>query len=148
MGRVYRRVFDLTHTPMFHQMEVLMIDDDLNFAKLKGLVITFLHTFFMTEAPVRFRASYFPFTEPSAEADMACLSCEGKGCRICKYSGWLEVLGCGMVHPNVLKEAGIDPERYRGFALGAGLDRLAMLKYGISDLRHLFENDLRFLNQF
>ena len=148
MGRVYRRDFDLTHTPMFHQMEVLMIDDDLNFAKLKGLVITFLHTFFMTEAPVRFRASYFPFTEPSAEADMACLSCEGKGCRICKYSGWLEVLGCGMVHPNVLKEAGIDPERYRGFALGAGLDRLAMLKYGISDLRHLFENDLRFLNQF
>jgi phenylalanyl-tRNA synthetase alpha chain len=148
MGRVYRRDFDITHTPMFHQMECLMIDEHVTFADLKGLLNQFLHQFFNTEAPIRFRPSYFPFTEPSAEVDIGCIKCEGKGCRICKNTGWLEVLGCGMVHPNVLKEVGIDSDKYQGFAFGVGIDRLTMLKYGISDLRSLFENDLRFLNQF
>lgn len=148
MGRVYRRDFDITHTPMFHQMEVLVVDEDVNFASLKGLLKHFLVTFFERDVSIRLRPSYFPFTEPSAEVDMSCLNCEGKGCRICKNSGWLEVLGCGMVHPNVLKAVNIDSTRYRGFALGAGIDRLTMLKHGISDLRSLFENDLRFLNQF
>lgn len=148
LGRVYRRDFDLTHTPMFHQMECLMVDEDITFASLKGLLKQFLQEFFNTDAPIRFRPSYFPFTEPSAEVDIGCINCSGKGCRICKNTGWLEVLGCGMVHPNVLNEVGIDSERYRGFAFGAGLDRLTMLKYGISDLRALFENDLRFLSQF
>lgn len=148
MGRVYRRDFDLTHTPMFHQMECLMIDEHVSFADLKGLLNQFLTAFFETDVAIRFRPSYFPFTEPSAEVDIGCLSCKGKGCRICKNTGWLEVLGCGMVHPNVLKEVNIDSERYQGFAFGVGIDRLTMLKYGISDLRSLFENDLRFLRQF
>ena len=148
MGRVYRRDFDLTHTPMFHQMECLMIDENISFANLKGLLHEFLQAFFSIDTPMRFRPSYFPFTEPSAEVDIGCFRCGGKGCRICKNSGWLEVLGYGMVHPNVLKMAGIDSERYQGLAFGAGIDRLAMLKYGISDLRSLFENDLRFLKQF
>jgi phenylalanyl-tRNA synthetase alpha chain len=148
MGRVYRRDFDLTHTPMFHQIECLMVDEQVTFADLKGLLHQFLHDFFETDAPIRFRPSYFPFTEPSAEVDIGCMKCSGKGCRICKQSGWLEVLGCGMVHPNVLNGVGIDSERYRGFAFGAGIDRLTMLKYGVSDLRSLFENDLRFLKQF
>lgn len=148
MGRVYRRDFDLTHTPMFHQLEILMVDQTTTFAQLKGLLTDFLHAFFSTETRIRFRPSYFPFTEPSAEVDISCLSCGGKGCRICKNSGWLEVLGCGMVHPNVLHGVGIDSQVYRGFAVGAGLDRLALLKYGIPDLRSLFENDLRFLKQF
>lgn len=148
MGRVYRRDFDITHTPMFHQMEVLVVDEHVNFANLKGLLKHFLSTFFEKEADIRLRPSYFPFTEPSAEVDMRCLSCEGKGCRICKNTGWLEILGCGMVHPNVLNAVGIDTKRYRGFALGAGIDRLTMLKHNISDLRSLFENDLRFLTQF
>jgi len=148
LGRVYRRDFDVTHTPMFHQMECLMIDENISFADLKGLLNQFLHEFFSTNAPIRFRPSYFPFTEPSAEVDIGCLNCSSKGCRVCKYSGWLEVLGCGMVHPNVLNGVGIDSERYRGFAFGVGIDRLAMLKYGITDLRSLFENDLRFLSQF
>jgi len=148
MGRVYRRDFDLTHTPMFHQIECLMVDEQVTFADLKGLLHQFLHEFFSSNAPIRFRPSYFPFTEPSAEVDIGCLNCGGKGCRICKNSGWLEVLGCGMVHPNVLNEVGIDSEAYRGFAFGAGIDRLTMLKYGISDLRSLFENDLRMLKQF
>jgi phenylalanyl-tRNA synthetase alpha chain len=148
MGRVYRRDFDLTHTPMFHQIECLMVDEQVTFADLKGLLHQFLHEFFETDAPIRFRPSYFPFTEPSAEVDIGCMNCSGKGCRICKNSGWLEVLGCGMVHPNVLNGVGIDSERYRGFAFGAGIDRLTMLKYGITDLRSLFENDLRFLKQF
>lgn len=148
MGRVYRRDFDLTHTPMFHQMECLLVDENVTFADLKGMLQLFLHQFFANDAPIRFRPSYFPFTEPSAEVDMTCLNCAGKGCRICKGTGWLEVLGCGMVHPNVLNEAGIDSERYRGFAFGVGLDRLTLLKYHIPDLRSLFENDLRFLNQF
>ncbi len=148
MGRVYRRDFDITHTPMFHQMECLVIDETISFADLKGMLSEFLHAFFSADTPIRFRPSYFPFTEPSAEVDIACLNCNGKGCRICKNSGWLEVLGAGMVHPNVLRDAGIDSEKYRGFAFGVGVDRLTMLKYGISDLRSLFENDLRFLKQF
>lgn len=148
MGRVYRRDFDLTHTPMFHQMECLMVDEHVTFADLKGLLKQFLHEFFATDAPIRFRPSYFPFTEPSAEVDIGCFKCSGKGCRICKNSGWLEVLGCGMVHPNVLQGVGIDSEQYRGFAFGVGIDRLTLLKYGMADLRALFENDLRLLKQF
>ncbi len=148
MGRVYRRDFDLTHTPMFHQVEGLMIDEGVSFADLRSVLTQFLHAFFEAELPIRFRASYFPFTEPSAEVDMACQNCAQKGCRICKNSGWLEVLGCGMVHPNVFRSVGIDSERYTGWAFGAGLDRLTMLRYGITDLRALFENDLRFLSQF
>ncbi|OGT43471.1 MAG: phenylalanine--tRNA ligase subunit alpha [Gammaproteobacteria bacterium RIFCSPHIGHO2_12_FULL_37_34] len=148
MGRVYRRDFDLTHTPMFHQLECLMIDETVSFANLKGVLTQFLQAFFTLKTAIRFRPSYFPFTEPSAEVDISCLNCEGKGCRICKQSGWLEILGCGMVHPNVLKGAHIDTKRYRGFAFGVGIDRLTLLKYGMSDLRTLFENDLRFLQQF
>lgn len=148
MGRVYRRDFDLTHTPMFHQIEGLMVDENVSFADLKGILIRFLQAFFEAEVPVRFRPSYFPFTEPSAEVDIGCQSCKGKGCRICKNTGWLEVLGCGMVHPNVFNYVGIDSQRYSGWAFGAGLDRLTMLRYGITDLRTLFENDMRFLRQF
>ena len=148
MGRVYRRDFDLTHTPMFHQLECLMVDDAVSFADLKGLLTHFLHEFFQVNTKIRFRPSYFPFTEPSAEVDIGCLNCHAKGCRVCKQTGWLEVLGCGMVHPNVLQGVNIDSKRYRGFAFGVGIDRLALLKYGIADLRLLFENDLRFLRQF
>ncbi len=148
MGRVYRRDFDITHTPMFHQVEGLMVDEGVSFADLRSTLTQFLHAFFEAELPIRFRASYFPFTEPSAEVDMGCQNCSQKGCRICKYTGWLEVLGCGMVHPNVFKFVGIDSEKYTGWAFGAGLDRLTMLRYGITDLRALFENDLRFLRQF
>lgn len=148
LGRVYRRDFDVTHTPMFHQMEWLVIDENITFANLKWLLQTFLQEFFYADVVVRLRPSYFPFTEPSAEVDMSCLSCQAKGCRICKQTGWLEVLGCGMVHPNVLQSVDIDHQKYRGFAIGAGIDRLAMLKYGITDLRSFFENDLRFLKQF
>jgi phenylalanyl-tRNA synthetase alpha chain len=148
MGRVYRRDFDLTHTPMFHQVEGLMVDENVSFADLKGVLTQFLQAFFEADVPIRFRASYFPFTEPSAEVDIGCQNCHGKGCRICKNTGWLEVLGCGMVHPNVFRFVGIDSERYTGWAFGVGLDRLTMLRYGITDLRSLFENDLRFLKQF
>jgi len=148
MGRVYRRDFDITHTPMFHQIEGLMVDENVSFADLKGVLIQFLQAFFEAEVPIRFRPSYFPFTEPSAEIDIGCHQCNGKGCRICKNTGWLEVGGCGMVHPNVLGFVGIDSERYTGWAFGAGIDRLTMLRYGITDLRALFENDLRFLRQF
>ena len=148
MGRVYRRDFDITHTPMFHQIEGLMIDEGVSFADLRSILTQFLHAFFEAELPIRFRASYFPFTEPSAEVDMGCQNCSQKGCRICKNTGWLEVLGCGMVHPNVFRSVGIDSERYTGWAFGAGLDRLTMLRYGITDLRALFENDIRFLRQF
>jgi len=147
-GRVYRRDFDVTHTPMFHQIEGLMIDENVSFAGLKGILTQFLQEFFAKEVAIRFRASYFPFTEPSAEVDIACQACAAKGCRICKNTGWLEVLGCGMVHPEVFQQLGIDNERYTGWAFGAGLDRLTMLRYGISDLRSLFENDLRLLQQF
>ncbi len=148
MGRVYRRDFDLTHTPMFHQLECLVIDETVNLTDLKGLLLHVLQAFFERPVTMRFRATYFPFTEPSLEVDMACLNCKGKGCRICKQSGYVEVLGCGMVHPAVLKMAKIDTKRFRGFAIGMGLDRLTLLKYGVTDLRLLFENDIRFLEQF
>jgi phenylalanyl-tRNA synthetase alpha chain len=147
-GRVYRCDSDLTHTPMFHQVEGLMIDTDVNFADLKGILDDFLKNFFGADLQVRFRPSYFPFTEPSAEVDVQCVSCGGKGCRVCKQSGWLEVLGCGMVHPNVFASVGIDNEKYTGFAFGMGVERLAMLYYGVNDLRLFFDNDLRFLRQF
>jgi phenylalanyl-tRNA synthetase alpha chain len=147
-GRVYRCDSDLTHTPMFHQVEGLLIDENVSFADLKGTLADFLQNFFEADLAVRFRPSYFPFTEPSAEVDMSCVMCEGKGCRVCKNTGWLEVLGCGMVHPSVLECSGIDSTRYQGFAFGMGVERLAMLRYGVNDLRLFFENDLRFLRQF
>jgi len=149
-GRVYRNDFDVTHTPMFHQMEGLLVDENVSFANLKDLLINFLNAFFNKKLKVQMRPSYFPFTEPSAEIDIGCFLCDGadKECRICGGSGWLEVLGCGMVHPNVLRECQIDSEQYNGLAFGLGIDRLAMLYYGITDLRTLFENDVRFLQQF
>ncbi|WP_425353127.1 phenylalanine--tRNA ligase subunit alpha [Abyssogena phaseoliformis symbiont] len=148
-GRVYRCDSDITHTPMFHQAEGLIVDKHANFAQLKGLLIDFLHAYFEKEAlKVRFRPSYFPFTEPSAEADIECVICSGKGCRVCKKTGWLEVLGCGIVHPNVLSSVNIDSEVYTGLAFGIGIERLAMLRYGVNDLRLFFENDSRFLRQF
>ena len=147
-GRVYRCDSDLTHTPMFHQMEGLLVDKDVSFADLKGVVQDFLNVFFEKELAVRFRPSYFPFTEPSAEVDIACVMCNGEGCRVCGQTGWLEVMGCGVVHPNVFEHAGIDNEQYTGLAFGMGIERLAMLRYGVNDLRLFFENDIRFLEQF
>ena len=147
-GRVYRCDSDLTHTPMFHQVEGLLIDENSSFADLKGLVEDFLKAFFEQALKVRFRPSYFPFTEPSAEVDIQCVSCGGEGCRICSHTGWLEIMGCGMVHPKVFESSNIDPEQYSGFAFGMGVERLAMLRYGVNDLRLNFENDLRFLEQF
>ncbi|PWR00503.1 phenylalanine--tRNA ligase subunit alpha [Leucothrix pacifica] len=148
-GRVYRCDSDVTHSPMFHQVEGLMVDKDVTFSDLKGVLDAFFKAFFeVDELPVRFRASYFPFTEPSAETDIQCVLCEGEGCKVCSHTGWLEVMGCGMVHPEVLKHTGVDPEKYTGFAFGFGVERLAMLRYGIDDLRILFDNDTRFLQQF
>jgi phenylalanyl-tRNA synthetase alpha chain len=148
-GRVYRRDSDLTHTPMFHQVEGLLVDEQVSFTDLKGILSDFLRAYFEQEnLKIRFRASYFPFTEPSAETDIQCVNCSGKGCRVCGHTGWLEVLGCGMVHPKVFEYLSIDSERYLGFAFGLGIERLAMLRYGINDLRLFFENDLRFLRQF
>jgi phenylalanyl-tRNA synthetase alpha chain len=147
-GRVYRCDSDLTHTPMFHQVEGLVVDAEVSFADLKGVLYDFLTNFFERELKLRFRPSYFPFTEPSAEVDIQCVMCNGAGCRVCKQSGWLEVLGCGMVYPEVFRHVGIDPERYVGYAFGMGVERLAMLRYGINDIRLYFENDLRFLRQF
>ncbi|MEM7219916.1 MAG: phenylalanine--tRNA ligase subunit alpha [Pseudomonadota bacterium] len=147
-GRVYRRDSDLTHTPMFHQVEGLVVDTDVSFADLKGTVIDFLQRFFERDLAVRFRPSYFPFTEPSAEVDVACVHCGGAGCRVCSHTGWLEVMGCGLVHPNVLSMSGIDPQVYSGYAFGFGGDRLAMLLYEVDDLRLFFDNDVRFLEQF
>jgi phenylalanyl-tRNA synthetase alpha chain len=147
-GRVYRCDSDLTHTPMFHQVEGLMVDEAVSFADLKGILDDFLRNFFERDLEVRFRPSYFPFTEPSAEADIQCVMCGGAGCRVCSHTGWLEVLGCGMVHPEVFRHVGIDSEKYSGFAFGMGVERLAMLRYGVNDLRLFFENDLRFLQQF
>lgn len=147
-GRVYRCDSDMTHSPMFHQVEGLLVDEDVSFADLRGMVSAFLRAFFERDAAVRFRPSYFPFTEPSAEMDVQCVHCSGSGCRVCKHTGWLEVGGCGMVHPRVLSACGIDPRRHRGFAFGMGVERLAMLRYGVNDLRLFFENDLRFLAQF
>ncbi len=147
-GRVYRCDSDITHTPMFHQVEGFLIDKKVSFADLKGILDEFLRNFFEKDLEVRFRPSYFPFTEPSAEADIQCVMCGGEGCRVCSHTGWLEVLGCGMVHPKVLAHVNIDSEEYTGFAFGVGVERLAMLRYGVNDLRLFFENDLRFLKQF
>jgi phenylalanyl-tRNA synthetase alpha chain len=147
-GRVYRCDSDLTHTPMFHQVEGLLISESSSFAELKGIIQEFLQVFFERDSKVRFRPSYFPFTEPSAEVDIQCVMCGGSGCRVCKQTGWLEVMGCGMVHPKVFEHAQIDTERFTGFAFGMGVERLAMLRYGVNDLRLFFENDLRFLGQF
>lgn len=147
-GRVYRCDSDVTHTPMFQQIEGLVVDQAVSFADLKGVVSDFLRHFFEKPLKVRFRPSYFPFTEPSAEVDISCVICGAKGCRVCKNTGWLEVLGCGMVHPEVFRHVGIDSERWTGFAFGLGVERLAMLRYGVTDLRLFYENDLRFLQQF
>jgi phenylalanyl-tRNA synthetase alpha chain len=147
-GRVYRCDSDMTHSPMFHQLEGLVVDENISFANMKAVLHGFLQAFFERDLAMRLRPSFFPFTEPSAEVDMSCVFCEGKGCRICKHSGWLEISGCGMVHPNVLRASGVDAERYTGYAFGAGIDRLAMLRYGVNDLRLFFENDVRFLAQF
>ncbi len=147
-GRVYRCDSDLTHTPMFHQVEGFLVDQQVSFADLKGVIYQFLQAFFEQDSQVRFRPSYFPFTEPSAEVDIECVICNGKGCRVCGQSGWLEVMGCGMIHPEVFKAVNIDSEHYSGFAFGMGVERLAMLRYGINDLRLFFDNDLNFLKQF
>lgn len=147
-GRVYRCDSDLTHTPMFHQVEGFLVDENVSFADLRGILYEFLTLFFEKDSKVRFRPSYFPFTEPSAEVDIECVICGGGGCRVCGQSGWLEVMGCGMIHPKVFEFVRIDPERYTGFAFGLGVERLAMLRYGINDLRLFFENDLKFLSQF
>lgn len=148
-GRVYRCDSDLTHSPMFHQLEGLLIDEESSMGDLKGLIEDFLHAFFeRDDLDVRFRPSFFPFTEPSAEVDIQCVNCSGKGCRVCSQTGWLEVMGCGMVNPKVFEYSNIDAEKYSGFAFGMGVERLAMLRYGINDLRLNFDNDLRFLEQF
>ncbi|MBV1907366.1 MAG: phenylalanine--tRNA ligase subunit alpha [Pseudomonadales bacterium] len=147
-GRVYRRDSDITHSAMFHQVEGLVVDEGISFADLKGTITEFIQKFFEKELKVRFRPSYFPFTEPSAEVDVQCVHCLGKGCRVCSRTGWLEIMGSGMVHPKVLEMSGIDSEKYQGFAFGVGGDRLATLIYQIQDLRMLFENDVRFLSQF
>ena len=147
-GKVYRCDSDLTHTPMFHQVEGLLVDKAVTFAELKGTLNAFVQAFFGAETKTRFRASYFPFTEPSAEVDISCVLCSGRGCRVCKATGWLEVLGSGMVHPNVFKAVGYDPDEVSGFAFGMGVERLALLRYGMDDLRTFYENDARFLEQF
>jgi len=147
-GRVYRCDSDVTHTPMFHQVEGFMVDESTSFADLKGLLGDLMQAYFDKELAVRFRPSYFPFTEPSAEFDIQCVMCGGEGCRVCKQTGWLEVGGCGMIHPQVFVNVGIDNERYTGFAFGLGVERMAMLRFGVNDLRLFFENDLRFLRQF
>ncbi|HFB83824.1 phenylalanine--tRNA ligase subunit alpha [Thermosulfuriphilus ammonigenes] len=147
-GKVYRCDSDVTHTPMFHQVEGLMVDREVSFADLKGVLTYFVHQIFGPQTGVRFRPSFFPFTEPSAEIDIQCVMCGGKGCRVCGHTGWLEVLGAGMVHPNVFASVGYDSEEWTGFAFGLGVERIAMLKYGIDDIRLFFENNWRFLEQF
>ncbi|MCG8529701.1 MAG: phenylalanine--tRNA ligase subunit alpha [Desulfovibrionales bacterium] len=153
-GKVYRRDSDLTHTPMFHQIEGLLVGEKVSLAELRGTLTAFLQKVFGAETKVRFRPSFFPFTEPSVEVDISCCMCGGEGevdcqpCRVCKQTGWVEILGCGMVDPEVFKKVGYDPEKYTGFAFGLGVERVAMLKYGIGDLRMFFENDVRYLNQF
>jgi len=147
-GTVYRRDSDITHSPMFHQIEGFMVDENITFGDLKGILTTFIQECFGKSVGVRFRPSFFPFTEPSAEVDIQCVICGGKGCRVCKNSGWLEILGSGMIDPEVFKSVNYDSERYSGFAFGMGLERIAMLKYGVNDLRLFFENDVRFLRQF
>ena len=148
-GRVYRRdSYDATHSPMFTQVEGLVIDKDISFADLKGTLELCLHELFDVDAKVRFRPSFFPFTEPSTEVDISCSACHGAGCRVCKGTGWLEILGAGMVHPNVLRMSGYDPDAVSGFAFGMGVERIAMLAYGVDDLRLFYDNDVRFLHQF
>lgn len=147
-GRVYRNDSDQTHTPMFHQVEGLVIDKAIGFGHLKAILKQFVQAFFEKPLNIRLRPSYFPFTEPSAEVDCECVFCEGKGCKVCKHTGWLEVLGCGCVHPNVLRHGGLDPEEWCGYAFGMGIERLAMLRYQVNDLRQFFDNDLRFLDAF
>jgi phenylalanyl-tRNA synthetase alpha chain len=147
-GRVYRRDSDVSHSPMFHQVEGLYVDENVSFANLKSTLHKFMEAFFEQELSMRLRPSYFPFTEPSAEVDISCVLCRGAGCRVCKQTGWLEIAGCGMVHPAVFKACGIDTERYTGWAFGAGIERLAMLRHGVNDLRLFFDNDLRFLACF
>jgi phenylalanyl-tRNA synthetase alpha chain len=147
-GRVYRNDSDMTHTPMFHQVEGIVVGEAVSFANLKAMLHTFVEHFFEQPLGMRLRPSYFPFTEPSAEVDIECVFCHGAGCRVCKHTGWLEILGCGMIHPNVLAAAGIDSELWQGYAFGMGIERLAMLRYGVDDLRLFFENDLQFLKQF
>lgn len=147
-GTVYRRDSDVTHTPMFHQVEGFMVDRGINFAHLKGVLTHFLHRLFGPDTRLRFRPSFFPFTEPSAEVDIGCVMCAGDGCRVCKGSGWLEILGCGMIHPAVFRSVKYDSETFTGFAFGLGIERIAMLKFGIDDIRLFFENDVRFLGQF
>lgn len=147
-GKVYRCDSDITHTPMFHQVEGLLVDEDVSFGDLKGILTSFVHQMFDRETSLRFRPSFFPFTEPSAEVDIRCVICRGKGCRVCSQTGWLEVLGAGMVHPAVFENVGYDTKKYTGFAFGMGVERITMLKYGIDDIRKYFENDFRFLRQF
>nr|WP_205664669.1 phenylalanine--tRNA ligase subunit alpha [Ammonifex thiophilus] len=147
-GKVYRRDDDATHSPMFHQVEGLAVDKKIRFSDLKGVLLTFAQEMFGPDTRLRFRPSYFPFTEPSAEVDISCVICGGRGCRVCKDTGWIEILGAGMVHPHVLSVSGYDPSECRGFAFGLGIERIAMLKYGINDLRLFFTNDWRFLSQF
>lgn len=147
-GKVYRWDYDATHSPVFHQMEGMIVDKNIRFSDLKGMLEFFLREIFGPKTKVRFRASYFPFTEPSAEVDISCVMCGGKGCRVCSHTGWLEILGCGMTHPNVLRQNGYDPDQVSAFAFGMGIERIAMLKYGIDDLRLFYEDDMRFLNQF
>jgi phenylalanyl-tRNA synthetase alpha chain len=147
-GAVYRCDSDVTHSPMFHQVEGFAVDRTITMADLKGLLTEFCRMMFGESNPLRFRPSFFPFTEPSAEVDIQCVNCGGDGCRVCSHTGWLEIMGCGMVHPKVFEYSGIDPERYSGFAFGMGVERLAMLRYGVNDLRLFFDNDLRFLEQF
>lgn len=147
-GKVYRCDSDLTHTPMFHQVEGLLVDENISFGDLKGVLTTFFHQMFDDQISLRFRPSYFPFTEPSAEVDILCVMCRGTGCRVCSHTGWLEILGSGMVHPALYENIGYDPDKYTGFAFGMGVERIAMLKYGIDDIRKYFDNDIRFLRQF
>ncbi|MFZ5774410.1 MAG: phenylalanine--tRNA ligase subunit alpha [Thermodesulfobacteriota bacterium] len=147
-GKVYRCDSDITHTPMFHQVEGFLVDRQVSFADLKGVLSVFIARMFDPDTAIRFRPSFFPFTEPSAEVDIACVICRGKGCRVCKQTGWLEILGSGMIDPEVFRKVGYDPEEYSGFAFGLGIERIAMLKYGITDIRMFYENDLRFLSQF
>lgn len=147
-GTVYRKDDDATHSPMFHQIEGLVIDKGITMSDLKGILLAFTQQMFGDDVKIRLRPSYFPFTEPSAEVDISCVNCGGKGCKVCSHTGWLEILGAGMVHPNVLRAGGYDPEQVTGFAFGTGVERIAMLKYGINDLRLMFENDARFLRQF
>jgi len=147
-GKVYRCDSDLTHTPMFHQVEGLLVDENISFGDLKGVLTTFVHQMFDDQTSLRFRPSFFPFTEPSAEVDILCVICRGKGCRVCSHTGWIEILGSGMVHPALYENVGYDADRYTGFAFGMGVERVAMLKYGIDDIRKFFDNDMRFLEQF